>query len=153
MRSWTCPRHPSETYVYLEDFDGATKELCRECALIRQIVPQDSIGIKITKEDHRGHWRKTKEETLSSKSGMHFGHYIAGFLSEYIHHFHALKAMLLLHHGLVLDCWAQGLSVMLQKISDAHSSLNSKPSYSWRWTSWHEQADLLHRDASKRPQI
>jgi hypothetical protein len=29
------------TYVYPEDLNKATKELCRECALIRQIVPQD----------------------------------------------------------------------------------------------------------------
>jgi hypothetical protein len=94
----------AETYVNPEDFDEATKELFRECALIRQIVPQDSNGIKITKEDHRGHWRKTKEETLSSKSSIHFGHYMAGSLSVYVDHFHALKATLLLHHGLVLDC-------------------------------------------------
>ncbi len=39
---------------------------------------------------------------------------MAGSLSEYIDHFHALKASLLLHHGLVLDRWAQGLSVILQ---------------------------------------
>jgi hypothetical protein len=42
------------TYAYPETFDEATKELCRECALIRQIVPKDSVGIKITKEDHWG---------------------------------------------------------------------------------------------------
>jgi hypothetical protein len=104
------------TYDYPETFDEATKELCRECAFIKQIVPKDSVGIKMTKKDHRGHWRTVKEETSSSKSGMHFGHYKAGSLSEYIDHFHALKATLLLHHGLVLDCWAQGLSVMLQKM-------------------------------------
>ncbi len=103
------------TYVYPEDFDEATKKLCRECALIRQNIPQDFDGTKITKEDHRGHWRKTKEETSSSKSSMHFGHYMAGSLFAYIDHFHSLKATLSLHHGLVLDRWAQGLSVMLQK--------------------------------------
>jgi len=104
------------TYVYPASFDQATKELCEECALIRQIVPKDSVSIKIMKEDHKGHWRKAKEETSSSKSGYHFGHYMAGSISEYIDHFHALKATLLLHHGLVLERWAQGLSVMLQKM-------------------------------------
>ena len=104
------------TYVYPASFDQATKELCEECALIRQIIPKDSVSIKITKEDHKGHWRKAKEETSSSKSGYHFGHYKAGSISEYIDHFHALKATLLLHHGLVLERWAQGLSVMLQKL-------------------------------------
>ncbi len=104
------------TYDYPETFDEATKELCRECALIRQIVPKDSIGIKMTKEDHWGHWRTAKEETSSSKSGMHFGYYKAGSLSEYIGHFYALKATLLLHHGLVLNHWAQEFLVMLQKM-------------------------------------
>ncbi len=32
------------TYEYPEDFDEATKELCVECALIRQIIPEDSYG-------------------------------------------------------------------------------------------------------------
>ena len=44
------------TYVYPASFDQATKELCEECALIRQIIPKDSVSIKITKEDHKGHW-------------------------------------------------------------------------------------------------
>ncbi len=104
------------TYVYPEDFNEATKELCQECALIKQIVPQDSVGIKITKKDHQAHRKNPKEETLLSKSGLHFGHHMAGSLLEYINHFHALKATLLLQHGLVLERWAQGLSVVLQKM-------------------------------------
>jgi hypothetical protein len=39
------------TYVYPDTFDEAskTKDLCKECALIRQIVPEDSVNIiKIT---------------------------------------------------------------------------------------------------------
>jgi hypothetical protein len=44
------------TYVHPASFDQATKELCEECALIRQIIPKDSVSIKITKEDHKGHW-------------------------------------------------------------------------------------------------
>jgi uncharacterized protein (UPF0332 family) len=70
----------------------------------------------MTKDDYRAHWKQAKEETSSSFLGLHFGHYIAGIDSEYISHFHALKATLLLHHGLVLERWSQGLSVMLQKL-------------------------------------
>jgi hypothetical protein len=70
----------------------------------------------MTKEDFRPHWKCKKEEMSSSCSGLHFGHYIAGTESDYVSHFHALKATLLLHHGLVLELWAQGLSVMLQKL-------------------------------------
>ncbi len=104
------------TYEYPEDFDEATKELCVECALIRQIIPEDSVRTKMTKEDFIAHWRSAKEETSSSYSGLSFLYYIAGISSPYISHFHALKATLLFHHGLVLNCWSQGLSVMLQKV-------------------------------------
>ena len=104
------------TYVYPDTIDETTKDLCKECSLIRQIVSKNSISIKITKEDHQRHWSKADEETSSSKSGMHFGHYKVGSISKYIDHFHALKTTLLLHHGLVLDRWAQGLLVMLQKM-------------------------------------
>jgi hypothetical protein len=71
----------------------------------------------MTKEDFRAHWKRAKEETSSSYySGLRFGHYMAGATSDHISHFHVLKATLLMHHGLVLECWAQGLSVMLQKL-------------------------------------
>ncbi len=70
----------------------------------------------MTKEDYKTHWKRAKDKTSLSCSGLHFGHYIAGIKSEYISHFHALKATLIYHHGLVLERWAQGLSVMLQKL-------------------------------------
>ena len=103
-------------YEFPEDFDQATRELCEECALIRKIIPKNSVKIKMSKEDYAAHWKRAKEETSSSRSGLHFGHYMAGIGSEYISHFHTLKATLIFHHGLVLDRWAQGLSVMLQKL-------------------------------------
>jgi hypothetical protein len=103
-------------YAFPENFDQATQELCEECALICKIIPKNSVKIKMSKEDYIAHWKRAKEETSLSRSGLHFGHYMAGIESEYIAHFHALKATLIFHHGLVLDCWAQGLSVMLQKL-------------------------------------
>ena len=70
----------------------------------------------MTKDNFILHWKKAKEETSSAYSGLHFGHYKAGTASAYISHFHALKATLIMHHGIVLERWAQGLSVMLQKL-------------------------------------
>ena len=74
----------------------------------------------MTEEYYRAHWKRAKEETSSLFSGLHFGHYIAGIELYYISHFHALNATLLLHNGLVLECWAQGLLVMLQNYLNAH---------------------------------
>ena len=70
----------------------------------------------MTKEDYKAHWRKAKKETFLSHSGLHFGHFIAGIKSDYISHFNALKATLIYQHGLVLERWMQGLSVMPQKL-------------------------------------
>jgi hypothetical protein len=51
-----------------------------------------------------------------SISGKHFGHYILGTQSDHISHFHALKATLIMKHGIVLDRRARGLLVMLEKM-------------------------------------
>jgi hypothetical protein len=102
--------------VYPPDFDQATKEICEECARIRVMIPQDSLDTLITKEDWQCQWRGRRELTSSSESGLHFGHYIAGISSDHISYFHALKATLVLRRGIVLERWAWGLSVMLEKL-------------------------------------
>jgi hypothetical protein len=45
------------SYVYPEDFNHATKEICLECAHIRCMIPKDSLNTTITKEEWRGQWR------------------------------------------------------------------------------------------------
>lgn len=70
-----------------------------------------------------------KEDTSSSESGLHFGHYKAGSHSQPISHFHVLKATLLMKRGILLDRWGRGLSVMIKKmfgcnlVSKLHSIL------------------------------
>jgi hypothetical protein len=104
------------THIYSEDFDNATKELCEECACIRLKVPKNSASSHMDCKDWRDHWRKPREETSSSLSGRHFGHYKADMLSDYITHFQALFETLVMHHRPVMELWACGLSVMLEKI-------------------------------------
>ena len=67
-------------------------------------------------KDWRDHWRSSRDETSSSFSGCHFGYYMASMSSDYITHFQALFATLVMHHGLVTERWARGLSVILKKI-------------------------------------
>ncbi len=57
-----------------------------------------------------------KEDTSSSPSGLHFGHYIAGADCNYISQFHALCVSLALKKGIALERWENGLSVMLEKM-------------------------------------
>jgi hypothetical protein len=104
------------THIYSEDFDKATKELCEECACIRLKVPKNSASSHMDCKDLRDHWHRLREETSSSLSCRHFGHYKAGMLLDYITHFQALFATLVMHNGLVIERWACGLSVMLEKI-------------------------------------
>jgi hypothetical protein len=103
-------------YAYPPEFDQATREICKECARIHCMFPRDSVSTHVTKEDYQGQWTGRRESTSSSISGKHFGHYIAGTQSDHISHFHALKATLIMKRGIVLDRWARGLSVMLEKM-------------------------------------
>jgi hypothetical protein len=124
LRGWFGYNSVSETagtvlngaFVYPNNFDKATKEICWECAAIRALIPINLLNILITKENWQQQWQGRWESTSSSESGLHFGHYLAGILSSHISHFHTLKASLILKRGIILNQWARGLSVMLEKI-------------------------------------
>lgn len=109
-------RGPFGETLDLTDFDNATKEILQECMRIRLNIPAASLNNQLTKEDWECHWRRAKEETSSSVSGRHFGHYKAGLWSAYISHTQALISSLVTKEGLVLERWSQGLSVMSEKI-------------------------------------
>ena len=96
--------------------DEATKEICEEVARIRQMIPKDSASFLITKETWQKKWSKSKEDTSSSYSGLHFGHYISGAESDLISQFHAMKTSIALKEGIALSRWSNGLSVMLEKM-------------------------------------
>jgi hypothetical protein len=91
------------TFLYPDDFDEATKEICWECAAIRTLIPINLLNILITKENWQQQWQGRRELTSSSESGLHFGHYLARILSSHISHFHTLKASLILKRGIILD--------------------------------------------------
>ncbi len=56
------------------------------------------------------------KETSSSKSGLHFGHYIVGCKSDIIAHYHAPRVTVILAHAIQLKHWSRGLLVMLEKM-------------------------------------
>ena len=115
-RSPTAEAILNGTYEYPPDFDEPTKELCLACARIRAIVLKDSVSSVIRREEWSNRWKKANEDTSSSESGLHFGHYRASSTSPTITHFHALKASLVMMHGQVLERWRRGLSVMIEKM-------------------------------------
>ena len=101
-------------YKYPVGIDEATKEIFKEVARIRLQVPKDSAEYTVTKEKWQAKWEKTKEETSSSQSGLHFGHYIAEASSDIISQYHAMKVSLAMG-GIGLTRWSNGLYVMLKK--------------------------------------
>ncbi len=88
----------ARTYVYPPNIDQATREICKECARIRMMIPTDSVSTHLSKEDWQYQWKGRREST-SSSDGFHFGHYIAGIQSDHISHFHALKVTLGVVHA------------------------------------------------------
>jgi hypothetical protein len=112
----TAERILNGSYDYPDDFDQATREICEECAKIRLKIPKDSMNLTITSDDWMRQWKGRREATSSSESGLHFGHYIAGYASEQVAHLHALKSTLVINNGVVMERWARGLSVMLEKL-------------------------------------
>ena len=65
-------------YEYPEGFDSATRELLEECERILQTVPKQSEATIIRREEWEKRWKQAKEDTSSSMSGLHFGHYKTG---------------------------------------------------------------------------
>ena len=85
--------------------DAATEELFEEIAHIRNLVPTDLVNGLNLKERWQQQWKKVKEDTTLSQSGLHFGYYIAGANCDYISQFHALRVLLALKEGIALERW------------------------------------------------
>ncbi len=83
-------------YVLDQPINAAMQELFKAIAEIRKGVQENTISTNITHRQWADFWGISKEETLSSRSGRHFGHYIAGALSNIISHFHTVKTSIVL---------------------------------------------------------
>ncbi len=103
------------TYVAPQDSDKATQDLFDEIAAICGRVPIDSVSISITPAQWKQYWKAVNEETSSSESGIHFGHYIVGCKSTIILNHHAARVTVVIAHAIQLGRWSWGLSVMLEK--------------------------------------
>ena len=105
----------SGTYAFKPEFDDSTRRICQEVAAIWEVIPVDSVNAIVQRGEWSSFWRKAREETSSSESGLHFSHYKAGAGSDLISHFQAMKASVMLKAGWGYARWGRGLSVMLEK--------------------------------------
>jgi len=103
------------TYVAPAGTDQATVDLFAEVGEIRQRIPKDSVSVCITPQQWKRYWQIVNEETSSSESGLHFGHYVVGSASDIISYYHAARVTVVIAHAIQLERWSRGLSVMLEK--------------------------------------
>ncbi len=66
-------------------------------------------------EEYISGWKRAREETSSSYSNVHFGHYIAGSQDERVASFNAGMAIIPAATGYSPNRWRHGLNVMLEK--------------------------------------
>jgi hypothetical protein len=78
------------TYTVPGDTDAFTKEFLLTLQAYAPRDPRHRISCEITKEDFQQFWKKTKERTSSSISGLHYGHYKAAATNDLLSEIHAL---------------------------------------------------------------
>jgi len=87
--------------------------------LLKQLKrPQDlpPITMRMYADDKRS-WEIARETTASSRSSVHFGHYITGIAEDTIGKLNAILAYVQpLTSGMALERWKQTLNVMLEKL-------------------------------------
>ncbi|KAL7459566.1 hypothetical protein ACHAWC_011573 [Mediolabrus comicus] len=105
------------TFIPPIDTPPWTIVLLEEIARIWQKMGEGEVSIAVSQEDYQYCWRKVKERTSSSLSGLHFGHYKSIAHDDYLSGLMAKKLTLISTTGSAPDRWARGLSVMLEKIA------------------------------------
>jgi hypothetical protein len=73
--------------------------------------------VDITADHFQYYWRQFKEQTLSSISGIHAGHYKSATHSDTVTNFLARKITLIARDGCPPNRWGHGLQVMLEKVA------------------------------------
>jgi len=73
--------------------------------------------VDITADHFRYYWRRFKERTSSSISGIHAGHYKSATHSDMVTNFLTRKITLITRGGCPPNRWGHGLQVMLEKVA------------------------------------
>ena len=100
------------------DVDDTTTLVLEEIGRLgMEIQHEDGQKFTITPEQFKYFWRKVKEDTSSSISTVHYGHYKAASDSEAITKFLSQKITVIARCGCPPERWGVGLQVMLEKIA------------------------------------
>jgi hypothetical protein len=103
------------TYLVPPGTDDFTRKFLQTIQASAPLDPQLHISCKITKEDYQHYWKKPRECTSSSISGLHYGTYKAAAHSDHLSKIHALLTELTVTGACPFSRWETGLSCMLEK--------------------------------------
>ena len=111
---------PSSQPILRGQFDNPslsphTKIHLTELAIPSGLPPWPSQLLDISKEEHATSWRKAKEFTSSSPSGLHFGLWKANATHDHLCELDAIMRAIPFRTGHALQRWLQGTDVELQK--------------------------------------
>ncbi len=87
--------------------------------------PEDQISMVFIMEDFQAYWKKSKEQSLSSLSGLHFGHYKAAMYKDMLSKMHVVFIYIAMNSGYFPKHWQQGLMVMPEKKKGLSLWINS----------------------------
>jgi hypothetical protein len=99
------------------EVDDATALLLEEIGRLGCMLTNGETIIEITATEFQEYWRRAREATSSSYSGVHFGHYKAAGQTKFLSKFFAKKISLIARTGCPPTRWGVGLTVMLEKIA------------------------------------
>ena len=99
------------------DVDDVLATVLNEIIRLFSLLREGHGVVDITANHFRYYWRRFKERTSSSISGVHTGHYKLATHSNMVKNFLARKYTLIARGGCPLDHWGHGLQVMLEKVA------------------------------------
>jgi hypothetical protein len=103
--------HGNEDFINSLRLSSLTKDFLRLFKKTNTI----SINTTISTKDFVQHWGKVNENTSSSYSSRHFGHYIAASHSKHLSEIHSMFVHIGFNSTAEILRWEKALSVMLEK--------------------------------------
>ena len=107
-------RHPT-FFDIPDEVDDATAMILEEIGEIGIQLTNGEITVEITKEEFQYFWKRIREGTASSYSGIHYGHYKAAAHSEKISNFLSKKITVISRTGCPPERWSYGLRLCSRK--------------------------------------
>jgi hypothetical protein len=93
------------TYICPPEVDDYTKEFLACLQQPTQVNPEAAIHTSITKTDFQSYWKKAKEWTSSSWSGLRFGQYKVVAKNDLLSEMHAVFTDIAVNTGFSPNRW------------------------------------------------